>query len=277
MSKKAGGRVVLLVLAVIIVLLMLKGTVLREVSSPSIEGALRDACAPIHKIFIAVGNWGKGALTFPLSLLASSRHVRELTEEVSELQGEVRKLEEFRLENERLKKMLDYQSSVVSYTYSPVTVAAVISRDPGNWFDTINLGKGSRQGIRTNMAVVVPEGLVGRVIKVSENTAQALLITDPRSAVSGLVQQTRSPGLVEGTGGGAGGLRMINIPYDTVIHPDQVIVTAGAGSFFPKGLPIGKIKSSGSDPSGLFYTAVIQPFVDFNRLEEVYVVQKTSS
>ncbi len=277
MSKRAGGKVVLLVIAIVIALLMLKGTVLREVSSPSIEGALRDVCSPIQKIFIAIGSWGKGALTFPLSLLAASRHNRELTEEVSNLQGEIRKLEEFRLENERLKKMLDYQTSVTSYTYSLVTVAAVISRDPGNWFDTINLGKGSRQGIKTNMTVVVPEGLVGRIIKVSENTAQALLITDSRSAVSGLIQQTRSPGLVEGDGGGSGGLRMVDIPYDVVIRPDQVVVTAGAGSFFPKGLPIGQIKSSARDPSGLFYTAVIRPFVDFNRLEEVYIIQKTSS
>jgi len=277
MSKRVGGRVVLLAIAVIIVLLMLKGTVLREVSSPSIEGALRDACAPVQKIFMAVGSWGKGALTFPLSLLAASRHNRELTEEVSNLQGEIRKLEEFRLENERLKEMLDYKSSVVSSAYSLVIVAAVISRDPDNWFDTINLGKGSRQGIRMNMTVVVPEGLVGRVIKVSENTAQVLLITDPRSAVSGLIQQTRSPGLVEGTGGGTGGLRMTHIPYDTLIRPDQVVVTAGVGSFFPKGLPIGQIKSSVRDPSGLFYIAIIRPFVDFNRLEEVCVIQRTSS
>ncbi|MFA5383208.1 MAG: rod shape-determining protein MreC [Eubacteriales bacterium] len=277
MSKRVGGRVILLAIAVIIVLLMLKGTVLRDVSSPSMEGVLRDACAPVQKIFMAVGNWGKGALTFPLSLLAASRHNRELTEKVSGLEGEVRELEEFRLENERLKEMLDYKSSVVSSTYSLMTVAAVISRDPGNWFDTINLGKGSRQGIRINMTVVVPEGLVGRVIKVSENTAQVLLITDPRSAVSGLIQQTRSPGLVEGAGGGAGGLRMINIPYDAVIRPGQVVVTAGVGSLFPKGLPVGQIKSSGRDPSGLFYTAVIRPFVDFNRLEEVCVIQRTSS
>jgi len=271
MSKRVGGRIVLLAIAIIVVLLMLKGTVLREVSSPSMEGALRDACAPVQKIFMAASNWGKGALTFPLSLLAASRHNRELTEKVSRLEGEVRKLEEYRLENERLKKMLGYQSSVVSYAYSPVTVAAVISRDPGNWFDTINLGKGSGQGIRVNMAVMTPEGLVGRIIKVSQNTAQVLLITDPRSAVSGLIQQTRSPGLVEGTGGGAGGLRMINIPYDAVIRPNQVVVTSGVGSFFPKGLPVGKIKDAGRDPSGLFYTAIIQPFVDFNRLEEVYV------
>jgi len=277
MSKKVGGRVVLLAAAIIIVLLMLKGTVLSQVSSLPIEGAFRDASAPVQKIFMTIGNWGKGALTFPLSLLAVSRHNRELTEKVSGLEAEVRKLEEFRLENERLKEMLDYKSSVASYTYSPVIVAAVISRDPDNWFDTINLGKGSRQGIRMNMAVVVPEGLVGRVIKVGENTSQALLITDTRSAVSGLIQQTRSPGLVEGIGGDTGGLRMINIPYDTVIHPNQVIITSGMGSFFPKGLPIGQIKSSGRDPSGLFYTAVIRPFVDFNRLEEVYVIQENSS
>jgi len=277
MSKRVGGRVVLLAAAIIIVLLMLKGTVLNEVSSLPLEGSFRDAYAPVQKIFMAIGNWGKGALTFPLSLLDASRHNRELTEEVYGLEAEVRKLEEFRLENERLKEILDYKSSVVSYTYSPVTVAAVISRDPGNWFNTINLGKGSRQGIRINMAVVVPEGLVGRVIKVSENTAQVLLITDTRSAVSGLIQQTRSPGLVEGTGGDTGDLRMINIPYDTVIRPNQVVITSGMGSFFPKGLSIGQIKNSVRDPSGLFYTAVIRPFVDFNRLEEVYVIQKNSS
>lgn len=256
---------------------MIKSTVLKDVPSSAIEGRLRDVFAPVQNVCIELGRWGKELLTSPFSLFEVAERNRELTQKVEQLQGQLRKAEEYRLENERLKKLLDFRTTVVSDAYGRVISAAVISRDPGNWFGTITLGEGSRQGIKVNMAVIVPAGLVGRIIRVSENTAQVLLITDPRSAVSALVQETRSPGLMEGLGGSIAGLRMIHIPYDTFVHPGQTVVTAGVGSFFPKGIPVGEIIDTKKDPSGLFYNSTVRPYVDFDRLEEVFVIGEVKS
>ena len=271
------GIFLLLIILVPITLVMIKSTVLREVPSPPIEGTLRDVFAPVQNVCIELGRRGKELLTFPFSLFGMANRNRELTKEVAQLQGQLRKPEEYRLENERLKKLLDFRATVVSQVYGEVTTVAVIGRDPGNWFGTITLGKGSRQGIKVNMAVIVPAGLVGRIVRVSENTAQVLLITDPRSAVSALIQESRSPGLVEGLGGSIAGLRMIHIPYDTFVHPGQTVVTAGVGSFFSKGIPVGEIIDTKKDPSGLFYNATIRPYVDFDRLEEVFVIGEVKS
>lgn len=243
---------------------------------PPLEGSLRNFISPVQKICIDLGRWGERIFAFPLSLFNMTKNNRELTKRVAELNGQVRVLEEYRLENERLKKLLDFKTSVVDKTYVEVVNAAIIGRDPDNWFGTLTLGKGSNQGIGINMVVIVPEGLVGRVIRTSENTAQVLLVTDPRSSVSGLIQQTRSPGLVEGLDGNVGELRMAHIPYDKPVSPGQVVITSGMGSFFPKGIPIGEITATQREPSGLYNNAGVRPYVDFNRLEEVIIIRKTS-
>jgi len=61
------------------------------------------------------------------------------------------------------------------------------------------------------------------------------------------------------------------------VHPGQVVVTSGVGSFFPKGVPVGEIVDTKKDPSGLFYNATVRPYVDFNRLEEVFVIGEVKS
>lgn len=271
MPRRGSGKKLFFVIFLILaVLFLMKSTELKRVQMPPLEGVWRDFLAPVQKVCVRVTNRLENILAHPVALFNASRQNEQLTREIAELKGRLQVLEECRLENERLKKLLDIQ------TKSPgnlkVTAATVIGRDPGNWFKTVTLNKGSRQGVEVNMTVLVPEGLVGRVIRVSDNTAQVMLITDPRSAISSLVQETRSPGIVEGTADTSGRLRMIHIPYDVFVRKGQTVVTSGLGSFFPKGIVIGQIMEVKKDPTGLFYNAVIQPAVDFNRLEEVLVV-----
>ncbi len=231
---------------------------------------MRDVFAPLQKFSVTATRWLEGKLSLPIALINATRQNKQLTREVAELKGRLVELEECRLENERLKKLLDFQTRLPGDFKG--TSAAVIGRDPGNWFQTITLNKGFRQGVQVNMTVLVPEGLVGRVVKVSANTAQVMLITDPRSAISSLVQETRSPGIVEGTSDTSGRLRMIHIPYDIFVRRGQTVVTSGLGSLFPKGVAVGQIMDAKKDPTGLFYNATVQPFVDFNRLEEVFII-----
>lgn len=271
--RGSGKKTIFFLIIILVAIVVMKSTGLKiDLMSP-LEGALRDALAPVQKISIAMARWAGNALSSPLSLINSARRNKELSQRIDELQGRLENYEEYRLENERLKKLLDFQAATRDLKF---TAAGVIGRDPGNWFKTISVDKGSRQGIKVNMTVLLPEGLVGRVIRVSDRTAEIMLITDPRSAVSSTIQESRSPGIVEGTADSLARLRMVHIPYDAVVSNGQVIVTSGFGSLFPKGIPIGEIIEIKKDPTGLYYNAVLQPFVDFNRIEEVLIITSLS-
>ncbi len=101
-------------------------------------------------------------------------------------------LEEQRLENIRLRKLLGFQERMPHKTLA----AEIIARDPGNWLNTVTLNKGTGHGVGKDMAVVSCEGLLGRVVSVSKNTANALLIIDPRSAVGGGLYRALAPWLL---------------------------------------------------------------------------------
>lgn len=180
-------------------------------------------------------------------------------------------LVELQKENYRLREMLEFKERS-SFELMP---AQVIARDPSQWFETITISKGYLDGVKKDMAIVTAEGLVGNVAKVSRNSAQVLLLTDSRRAVSALIQRTREPGtvgIVEGYPEEKGYLRMVNIPPEAKLQPGDAVISAGLGGVFPKGLIIGHILETGSDQYGLLQQATLKPAVDFNRLEEVFVV-----
>ena len=120
--------------------------------------------------------------------------------------------------------------------------------------------------------MVTPSGLAGKVVSVSKHTSQVLLITDPLSGVGALVQDSRVPGVLEGITAGSDETRLIHVPKDTQLTKGQVIITSGIGGTFPKGIPIGRIVDVSDEPTGLFKTAMVVPFADLNRLEEVLVI-----
>ena len=272
MANFSLRKFLLAVILLVAVFMLMRSTALGLVGMTPLEGALRDALAPVQQLTVRAGQGVRGALAFPLTLFHAAREEQKLTRRVSQLEGELRQADEYRLENERLQKLLDFKEGTAADAGLQTTAAAVVGRDPGNWFSTLTLNKGAADGLKVNMTVLSPEGLVGRIIGVSGHTAQVLLLTDPRSAVSSLLQDTRTPGLVEGTAGGVGGLRMVDIPTDKPVHAGEVVITSGMGSLYPGGIPIGRVVDSSRDPTGLFYEATVRPFVDFNRLEEVLVV-----
>jgi rod shape-determining protein MreC len=203
-------------------------------------------------------------------MVQAAKKLQGLEEEVARLQSEVIRLSEFELENQRLTALLNYRQTMVrQYDF---IAATVIGRDPGNWFGTITLNRGARDGVMENMTVLTPEGLVGRTISVSQATCEVLLITDPRSGVGALVQENRAPGIVDGTAASAGLAKMVHIPNGAEVVFGQAVVTSGIGSIFPKAIPVGTVVGIKSEPSGLFKSADIQPYAPLDRLEEVLVV-----
>ena len=263
----------------LIVALVLAALVLMRLTPPEnfrldLPGAVvRDVLAPAQTGFSWLGERANYLLTWPATIFKAGMYNQSLEEEVAALKSQVIQLDELRQENERLTALLDFkQTMAVSYE---MIAAKVISRDPGNWFGNITLNRGAHDQIAENMAVMTTDGLVGRVISVSNNTCQVLLITDPRSGVGALIQETRTSGIVEGTTVTSGMTTLIHIPNSVEVEAGQVVITSGFGSIYPKNLPIGSIVSIYSEPSGLFNSAEVQPFADLSRLEEVLIILDT--
>jgi rod shape-determining protein MreC len=267
----AGKKLVLLGVLVAVMLLGLHFSAGSLDRLTPLESATRDFLAPVQRLLMIAGREVAGFFSYPVKLINVSRRNEILEGRVEELEGKLLKYKEVQAENVRLKKLLDFQTGVASQMNTEA--AAVIGRDTGNWFGSIIINAGSKKGIRRDMAVITPAGLVGRVIRVSDSTAEVLLITDPRSGVGCLVQETRAPGIVEGVAGGRGNLQMVHIPNDLPTEKGDIIITSGLGSVFPKGIPVGTVRETRKEKSGLFKMAVVDPYVDFNRLEEVLVIK----
>ena len=148
-------------------------------------------------------------------------------------------------------------------------LCAVIARDPGNWFKTLVINKGEDDGIANNMSVFMTDGIVGRTMDVQKKTCSVLLAIDKGSKISAFADPTREFGIVEGSGE----IMLMNFfTNDIKAKPGDQVFSSGLGGTFPKGLVLGRIKEIRK--KGLVAQAIIQPSVDFNKIEDVFVLAK---
>lgn len=191
---------------------------------------------------------------------------RALRKEIRALRAQNAELRERASASERLAGLLELKERQF-----PQTVAAqVLGRDTSNWYRALIVDKGERDGVREEMGVIAPAGVVGRVVKTTASTALVLLLTDPSNAIAALIQRTRDEGIVEGTAQGLA--RIKYVPLLARVQAGDRVVTSGLTGNFPKGLAIGAITSIEKAEGDLFQAATIAPEVDFSRLEEVLVL-----
>lgn len=175
-------------------------------------------------------------------------------------------------ENERLRRLLSLRERLPLRTLP----GEVIGREAGGWVRSVIVNRGLGDGIANQMPVVVPDGLVGRVVRVRPGASVVQLLNDPASTVGAIVQRTRTAGLVEGEPGGT--VRFKFMARDGAgIAPGDLIVTSGHGPVFPKGLPVGRVTAIEDKGSALFHFAILAPAVDFARLEEVLLLTGQST
>ena len=203
------------------------------------------------------------------------RNLREeslrLTREAAVLQRRISYLAEQALETQRLQGLL----AMKEISRAEFLAARVVGKDATNWFKTVLIDRGSLAGIRRNMPVVAPDGLVGRVVEVTPTAAKVQLITDPVSAAGGLIQRTRVIGIVSGSLGA--GLKVRYLPLMADIAIGDEVVTSGMGGVFPKGIPLGRVIAAERRSGALFQEATLAPKVDLSRLEEVLILIGTES
>ena len=179
--------------------------------------------------------------------------------------------DELEAENERLRNMLNVFDEKKSM--NPI-MAQVTGKETSSWFQMFTIDKGSKQGIKENMAVINADGLIGYIYKVYETSSEVISIVDSRASVAALIESSRDQGIVKGTLGieEDAACRMYYLPVDLVPRPGDTVVTSGVGLSFPKGLKIGVIRETTRDMDENTHYVVIEPYVDFMHIEEVIVL-----
>jgi len=232
------------------------------------ERAMRDGLAPLMQAANRLSRTLTGLWTTAAGLRNAHAENERLRAELAALREENYRLQEYRRENEALRAALGLDLQVPAPTIS----AEVIARPLNNWWSVLTINKGSRDGVEPLMGVVSPDGVVGHVRSVNYLTSEVILLTDPRSAVGGIVQRTGQPVLVEGFGYPGTHLRLRPLVAAADIQPGDIIVTSGMSQLFDKGIPIGKVDEVDLGPYGMSVEATVRPFVDFGKLEFVTVL-----
>ncbi len=203
---------------------------------------------------------------------------RELAEDLNKARFENEqlrfKLEQFEgvwRENQLLRDSSGWQRR------SPMRMklARVIGRDPANWWNTLQIDLGSRDGIQPDMPVRTAEGLVGKVNQVGYSRSQVVAVGDPNCRVPAMVEETRDTGVVVPASNGGVDRQLVDLsflPGSSPLKPGQRVVTSGLGVVFPKDILIGRVADVRSVGYGMYAEARVRLEVNLNRIEQVWVV-----
>lgn len=267
-------KAVILLVAVVTVFLLAGSQAQGKYKFAFMEEVITIVLAPIQSVFSNVGFHFRKIGLSTGELMTAYRDNQALKAENEEIRQNNLNVAEVAAENVRLRSMLDYKK--VANQFDLVT-AAVVGRDLGTWNHTIIINRGTADGIAKDMPVVTPQGLVGSVVNVYNNVAKVQLILDPRSAVGTLVQrpESRVVAIVEGSSASPLAPRMVNIARDADVIKSDKLITSGFGGIYPKGLLIGEVIDIVNEEGGLLKYASIKPSVDFDRLEEVFVIVRS--
>lgn len=268
-------RLIILLIS-IIVLVALVGFSLRD---------RENASWPEQFVKDVVG-FGENIISKPVSFVANvtgnvsslkntykeNEELKKRLEKVAQLESDVADLEK---ENKDLKSTLKIPASIRDYKSIN---ASVISRNPNNWNDQVELDKGTNDGVKPDMAVVTPAGLIGKVTTAGAKSSTVELVSsvDVKNRVSASVQgKDRAFGIINGYNADSKLLELTQLPYDMTFKKGQKVVTSGLGGKFPAGIYIGTIQKVETDKMGLSQTASLKTGADLYDLNHVIVLDRS--
>jgi len=231
-----------------------------------LESAALSVEMPLQQVIATMAQRLSGFWQGYINLVQVRQENLRLQRQVDVLRGQLTHYQEAYLQQQRLRELLGFRS----LTFPQAVVAEVVGIDPSPWSEVVTMNKGSRDGLRKDIAVVTHQGLVGRTIEVAPHYATVLLVTDRRSAVDAFIQRTRARGIVVGKSRRLCELRYVDLHAD--IQVGDTVVASGLGEVYPKGLLIGTVAAVHQKPHGLFHEVEVQPTVDLAKLEEVLVL-----
>lgn len=245
-----------------------------QVKRPGQEGETRlirvwaiGAVTPFEKAVVHTQKWFHDKWTGYL-------YLRGVRNENEQLRGEIErmKLEQARVNEDakmarRVQALLAFKEQYIESTMA----AQVIGTSGSEQSRVLYIDKGSDDGIKPDMAVITPTGIVGKVVQVSPGSSQVLPINDQLSGVGAALKDSRLQGILKGAPNGTTTLQYIM--SDEPVKPGEQVITSGGDRIFPKGLPVGTVASvePGKD---LFLNIRVIPSSRLDRLEEVLIITK---
>src|SRR5271166_4893226 len=245
-----------------------------QVRRPTDEGETRlirvwaiSAVTPFEKAVVHSQQWVQNLFTTYAYLRGVRRENRALRAEIEQMKIEQARLDEDARMARRVQALLGFKEQYVDSTVA----AQVIGTSGSEQSRVLYIDKGTNDGIRADMAVITPTGIVGKIVQVAPEWSQVLPINDQFSGVGAALKDSRLQGILKGAPSGATTLQYIMA--DEKVVPGEDVITSGGDRIFPKGLPVGKVVSvqPGKD---LFLNIRVIPSARLDGLEEVLVVTK---
>jgi rod shape-determining protein MreC len=236
------------------------------------------------RLKLAVGSWflplfglANTAQQLPADLADSVLPRRELLQQIDRLRRENDQYKALAVQNAAIARENDQLHLLLGWQQQApwkLKLANVVTRDPANWWQTVQINLGSRDGIQTNLPVLTAEGLIGRVAVVGYTRSQVVLIGDPNCRVSAIVDNpAHDMGIISASG--PLGASLVDLTYlsgSANLKPGQNVFTSGLGGVFPRGIPIGQVVDSRPVEFGLYTEARVKLFVNLGALDQVWVI-----
>ncbi|GEM_PF-851866 len=245
----------------VLVLLLLLGALLAAVPRPAVSSVLHDLFAGGNELLLDSFGWA-------FDLGADARENAELHRELAELRLALSDLEQTRLQNSRLRELLEFTA-----VRRPeiLTGAEVIGRGDGRQAFAVTVSAGTADSVAYNQPVVTADGLVGRIDRApGRHTAIVSLLNDPSNAVAAVIERSRVQGVFQFVGGQG---RLLHVLQAADVQPGDRVKSSGLGGIYPEGLMIGSVVSVADDPDGVTQRIVVAPAAALDRLEEVFILR----
>lgn len=211
--------------------------------------------------------YSRGLFDRYLDLINVERENLELKRELDELRLKNQRLVELERENKRLKDILN----MVEKHPSTMIVARITGEDIKNWFKSIIIDKGRKDGLKERMPVITPKGIVGQIVEVNRGHSKVMVLNDANSCVDTYVEGKETRGILEGKGETTLLLKYV-LKTDDITVGDKLI-TSGKDGIYPKNLYAGIVISIDRQRPGIFSDIEVMPFNNFKRLEEVIILK----
>ncbi|MBN1047594.1 rod shape-determining protein MreC [Clostridium botulinum] len=237
-----------------------------------IENGASNALKPAQTLIYKATNRVKETLDFFLNFSEVKDQSKKLTVENEELKSKLIQYSDLEEENERLRSIVNFAEQNNNYNYIGCDI---IGYSGGNFLDGYIVNKGENEGIKKGMVVMAAQGLVGQVTSVGSNWSIVQSLINENIAVSVMVESTReSTGYLKGYKDNKNRnlAKVYNLPIDSEVKEGDVIITSGVGMIYPKEIKIGEVTHVEEDKIKVMKSAVVKPYVDFNKLEELFIV-----
>ncbi|WP_133014033.1 rod shape-determining protein MreC [Clostridium cuniculi] len=241
-------------------------------NSSVISSGVGSVISPLQKIIYNANDKLKESFDFFINFSKVKQENEELAAKNAELENKLVEYNRMKDENTTLREMFDYSQANQNYNYLGCNI---VGYSGGNISNGYVIDKGTNDGVKKDMIVITPQGLVGKVTKSESSYSIVQTILNENIAVASMVESTReTTGILQGaTDSKNKNLTVLsNIPIDSEIKEGDVILTSGLGGMYPKEIRIGEVVSVEVDTVGIMKKAVVKPYVDFNKLEGLFVV-----